>query len=217
MRAEIAHGVGIGERSVFRKLERPGDELRIQRVHFSVSAAAGGLFVRRRAVQGNVAGGPVLGDFARVNFVGEVAIEHAIGPDGRAERNVRGIAAADARDNPVRLREIEARIEAERHHGGCCTRGAHARQHAENSVAIHAHVMISGGHGNHAIQMLAFDPQLIFAGSVAGVLAAFEHGDDDDFYFDWFRGRRGLGRKRSGASEQLRRAAYRVERQSDSR
>jgi hypothetical protein len=29
--------------------------------------------------------------------------------------------------------------------------------------------------------MLAFDPELVFAGSVAGVFAAFEHGDDNDF------------------------------------
>ena len=59
--------------------------------------------------------------------------------------------------------------------------------------------MISGGHRNHAIEMLALNPQLIFAGSVAGVLAAFKHGDDDNFHCDWFRGRRGLGDKRSGA------------------
>jgi hypothetical protein len=36
--------------------------------------------------------------------------------------------------------------------------------------------------------MLALDPQLIFARSVASVLAAFKHRDDHDFDRDW-RGR----------------------------
>ena len=69
-------------------------------------------------------------------------------------------------------------------------RSADTRQHAEDSVAIHAHVVISGGHIEHAIEMLALHPQLIFAGSVAGVFAALKHGDDDDLDRDRRRGLR---------------------------
>ena len=147
-------------------------------------------------IQRNVTRGPVLGNFARVDFVGQIAIEHMIGPNRRAERNVRRIAAADARDDPVSFREIEARIEAQRHHRSGRARGAHAGEQAENAVAIHAHVMVASGQRNHAVEMLAFDPELIFAGSVAGVFAGLEHGDDDDFHFNRFCGR-GYGLRRS--------------------
>src|SRR6267142_1589977 len=33
--------------------------------------------------------------------------------------------------------------------------------------------------------MLALHPQLIFAGDIAGILAAFEHRNDHDFYLNW--------------------------------
>jgi hypothetical protein len=48
------------------------------------------------------------------------------------------------------------------------------------------------------IEVLALDPELVFAGRVTGVLAAFEHGDDYDFDGDGLGERRGLGRKEDG-------------------
>jgi len=44
--------------------------------------------------------------------------------------------------------------------------------------------------------VLALDPELVFAGRVAGVFAAFEHGDDYDLNADWLAGRDGLGEER---------------------
>lgn len=53
------------------------------------------------------------------------------------------------------------------------------------------YVVRAGRQRTNLVQMLAFHPKLKFAGSVAGVFAALEHGDDD---FDAHRPsrRRGL-------------------------
>ena len=57
-------------------------------------------------------------------------------------------------------------------------------------------VMIAGGQRNDLVQMFAFHPELEFAGCVAGVFAALEHGDHYDFDLDRSR-RSGLGDKRT--------------------
>src|SRR5260221_2057587 len=46
--------------------------------------------------------------------------------------------------------------------------------------------MVAGWHWQNLIQMLVLHPQLIFAGDIAGILAAFEHRNDHDFYLNWF-------------------------------
>jgi hypothetical protein len=48
--------------------------------------------------------------------------------------------------------------------------------------------------------VFALDPELIFAGRVAGVFTAFEHGYDDDFDRNGL-GWRGLGREDGGYRE----------------
>ena len=53
--------------------------------------------------------------------------------------------------------------------------------------------MITGREREDLIEVLALYPELVFAGSVAGVFAAFEHGDDDDFDLNWLADGRGLG------------------------
>lgn len=120
-------------------------------------------------------------------------------PDGRAERNVRGIAAADSGDNPVGFREIEARIGAERHHGGSRFGRADAGQHAENAVVVHAHVVVAGRNVDDLIEMLAFDPKLKLAGRVARVFAPLKHGNHDNFDLDGLWRWRCLTAKRTGA------------------
>src|SRR5258708_7134132 len=45
--------------------------------------------------------------------------------------------------------------------------------------------MVAGWHRQNLIQMLSLHPQLIFAGDIAGILAAFEHRNDHDFYLNW--------------------------------
>jgi hypothetical protein len=57
-------------------------------------------------------------------------------------------------------------------------------------------MVVAGGERKYLIEVLALDPQLIFAGSVASVFAAFEHGDDNSFDLNWLCGGRGLGRKK---------------------
>ena len=49
--------------------------------------------------------------------------------------------------------------------------------------------MIRGWHGNNLVQMLALNPKLILAWNVPCVLAAFEHGHDNDFDRDRRPGR----------------------------
>ena len=50
----------------------------------------------------------------------------------------------------------------------------------EHAVLVQAKVMIAGRKRNYLVQMLALDPELEFAGCVAGVFATLEHGDDHD-------------------------------------
>jgi hypothetical protein len=45
------------------------------------------------------------------------------------------------------------------------------------------------------IEVLALDPELIFTGGIAGVLAAFEHSDYHDLDNNRFAGRPTLGRE----------------------
>ena len=51
----------------------------------------------------------------------------------------------------------------------------------EHSVPIQAHMVVSGGHGKHQIEMFALDPKLKFSRCVAGIFAALKHGDHHDF------------------------------------
>ena len=67
------------------------------------------------------------------------------GPPTRlTQGNVRRIAAADARHDPVGFGEVKARIEAQGHYGrrGLC--GTDARHHAENAVVVEPHMTVSG-------------------------------------------------------------------------
>jgi hypothetical protein len=59
-------------------------------------------------------------------------------------------------------------------------------------------VVIAGGERNDLIEVLAFDPELVFAGRVAGVRAALEHGDDYYFDRDWLASRWALSKKLEG-------------------
>ena len=58
--------------------------------------------------------------------------------------------------------------------------------------------MITRGERNDLIEVVALDPELVFAGRVAGVLAAFEHGDDYDLDRDRLAGCCGLSKKMDG-------------------
>ena len=51
----------------------------------------------------------------------------------------------------------------------------------------------AGGQRKNLVEMLTFHPELKFARSVAGVFAALEHGDHDDFDSNRSSRRRGLG------------------------
>ena len=58
----------------------------------------------------------------------------------------------------------------------------HASEDGEDSVAIHAQVVVGLGKRKDLVEMIAFHPILQFAGAVTRVGAHFEHGHDD--YFD---------------------------------
>jgi hypothetical protein len=62
--------------------------------------------------------------------------------------------------------------------------------------------MIAGGQRKDLIEVLTFDPELVFAGRVTNVFAAFEHGDHYDFDRDGLGGRSGLGREQSGENSE---------------
>ncbi len=51
---------------------------------------------------------------------------------------------------------------------------------AISPLGVHACGVVAGGERVDAVEMIALDPVLKFAGLVAGVLADFKHGNDDD-------------------------------------
>jgi hypothetical protein len=117
--------------------------------------------------------------------VAEVAFDEPFGPGGAAQRGVGGVDAGDAGDQPVGLRKIETRIEAEGHDAGGGAGVAHAGDDADDgAVGVGAGVVVGLGKREDAVEFLAFDPVLEFTGRVAGVGADFEHRDDDDFDFE---------------------------------
>ena len=172
-------------------MEGPIRESAVEREQLAVGFGRDhGLLVGSGFSQRNVAGRPAGRDFACVNFEREIAVDDMVRPDGRAKRDILRVASADTSDHPVSFGEIEARIETDGHHGGGSFRGADAGEHFENTILVEAQVMIAGGQRQNLIEMFAVDPELEFAGRVAGIFAALEHGDDDNFYLDGlWRGR----------------------------
>src|SRR5258707_9647423 len=109
-----------------------------------------------------------------------------------------GSPPADSGDEPVSFREIEAWVEADGHHGGRGFGGPDAGQDAEDAIFVEADVMVAGRERKDLVEVLALDPQLVFAGCVAGVFAAFEHGDHHDLDSEWFGFSCGLGKQQLG-------------------
>src|SRR5438309_721899 len=132
LHAALFHLLAVGEFGVFSEVEGPVHKRAVEVVDVAIIAEAGGagLFVRSGFAEGDVAGLPDLAilwrglwNFTGVDFVGEVAIDNVIGPDGGGERAHLRVDAADAGDEEVGVGEIEARIEADSHDGGggaCC-------------------------------------------------------------------------------------------------
>ncbi len=150
------------------------------RWYISPQSAAAREFIRLGLAERHEAGGPIGGNFAAVDFVAQVAIHHPFGPCGRTQRRICGIDAGDARDDPVGLAQIEARVESERHDAAGGFGGPHASEHGKHSVAIHPQVVVGLGKRKDLVEMIALHPILQLAGAVTRVGARFEHGHDDD-------------------------------------
>ncbi len=114
----------------------------------------------------------------------DVAVHDPVRPDSRAKRPSLRIDAADARNEPVSMGQVKARIAAQRHDGGRRASGADARHDAEHAIVVHQRIVVRGGHGKAPVEVLAFDPVLKLAGRITGVVADLEHGDHDDFHRD---------------------------------
>src|SRR6185437_6619181 len=90
------------------------------------------------------------------------------------------IDARNAVDEEIGVRQIEARIETKRHHAGRRVDERCTGDHAENGVLfIGAQRMHATGELDDLVEVLALNPELEFAGSVAGVIAGLEGRDDD--------------------------------------
>src|SRR5271166_3313283 len=77
--------------------------------------------------------------------------------------------------------EIEAWVETKRHNGRRSLRSADSGEYAENTMIVHAQMMKPRIEWEHAVQVSAFNPILVFAGKIAGIFAGLVHGNDDDF------------------------------------
>ncbi len=75
-----------------------------------VAVEAGGerLLVGLRLADGDEAVGPLGGDFACVELVGQAAVDNVLGQDDRGERAARRVDAGDAGDQPESAGEVEA-------------------------------------------------------------------------------------------------------------
>ena len=100
------------------------------------------------------------------------------------------------------MAEVEAGIQAEGHDGGCGVRGALAGEDGHLAARVHACSVVAGGQRINLVEMIALDPVLEFAGLIAGVLADFKHGDDDDLDLDGAR----LGGRDRGEGEESQQA-----------
>jgi len=135
---------------------------------------------------GEDAVGPVGGGFAGVDLAGYV-VDDVVGPGGGADGGDLGVDTGDAIDEDVGVGEVEARVEAEGHEGGCGVDEGGAADDAEDGVvgvgADGAGGVVgaagSSGEGEGLGEVLALDPELEFSGGVAGVVADLEGGDDD--------------------------------------
>jgi hypothetical protein len=87
------------------------------------------------------------------------------------------------------MRQIEARVEAERHDRGRGVGCALPGHDCQFAIGVHADIVIRGREGKDLIQMVAFDPVLEFAGLIAGIGSDLKHG-----YYDNFDRDRSLGR-----------------------
>ena len=108
--------------------------------------------------------------------------------------SIRGIASANAGDEPIRLREVEARVESHRHDRRGCFGRSDTGQYAEHAVLVQPHMVIASREWKDLIQVFALHPKLKFARSVARIFSSFEHRDDDNFNLDRRRRRCALGK-----------------------
>src|ERR1700733_8119180 len=141
-----------------------------------------------------------------------------ISPYRRPNRHIRWISAANASDNPIRFREIETRVKAQCHYRCSSLGRSNSGDHAQDAVPVQTHAMITGRQRKNLVEMLAFHPELKFAGGIAGILATLEHGNHDNFDPNRSRRRRDLGEKtgritrihRERDDEPLRKATHEV-------
>ena len=170
----------ISELQVAREVKRPVGECWIEREDLAFKRR-GRLLKRRAFAEREIAGGPAGGDFARIDFVTQVPIDDPASPGRRAEGDaVRG-AAGDSGNDPISVAEVEARVETKGHDGRGCMGGALSGEHGHFAAVVHAHGVVAGGQGIDAVEVIALDPILQFAGLIAGVLSDFEHRHYDDF------------------------------------
>ena len=140
------------------------------------------LLVRLRLVQRNISGGPLRRNLPAVNLVGQIAIHHPLRPYGGPQRNIFRVTPGNAGDQPIGLAEVETRIKAEGHDGGGRSRRAHPGQHSQDTLVVHAQVVKALGKRKDVVKVLAFDPVLVLAWSVALIGSGLK--ERNDHYFD---------------------------------
>src|ERR1700742_5094020 len=144
----------VGECRVLGEIEGPIDERGVEVIDVAIVAEAGGagLFIGCGLAEWDVAGLPVLRDFAGIDLVSEVAVDDVVGPDGGGERTHLWIDASDAGDEEVGVSEIEARVETEGHDGCGSACRAYAGKDAEDSgFFVEAEVVVTRGKGEDGV------------------------------------------------------------------
>ena len=176
--------VAIGQLHVFRQRVSPRNQFRVDCEHFSAGRI--GRFrsvIRALRIAGEIAEFPILGNFARVYLMRQIAIDDIAGPGNRSDGRVLRIDSGDTGHQPVGAGKIEPLIQPERHRRrrGACR--ADARDHTKHlRFGIVVKIVEGLRKGDAYIKVAAVLPQLEFTGRIAFILANLEQRNDHDLY-----------------------------------
>ena len=176
--AVLNHDVRLHERRVPGQAIGPIDQAGIESEHHVAQTVFLGLFVRFGLAERHIPRGPVGGDFPRVNFMGQIAVDDVLRPGGAAQGPVGWIDAGDARGDPVGLAEVEPRISRQGRDDGCGSGDAAPGAHGQHPVVAVAQGPVGSRNLQLAVQVLTLDPELVFPGAITGVFARLEQGHD---------------------------------------
>ncbi len=129
---------------------------------------------------------PALRHLARIDRMGQAAVDHVRCPDRRAERTEFRIDPGNSRKNEIGVVQVEARIgQQRRDRRGRMFRplARHDAEHLQRRV-VAPQPVVGGGRRDHPCQRQSLHPGLELAGGISAVLPELERGHHHDAHGD---------------------------------